>query len=122
MLSLEIGDEFLPVRHDRDDLSALGRDLLVRLRERVDVDAAVGTPMPAMEGYCHRSPPQELFELNHVPGVVGENEGRHRLAKLWRRIANAILAESFDQTVDRRGEIGLPLSGGIGERTQLLAQ
>ena len=55
--------------------------ILVRLRQRIDVDAAVGTPMPAMKRDRDRPLRQQLVEADQVPGVVRQDERRHRLAR-----------------------------------------
>ena len=70
-LRSQLGHEFLPVGHDADDLPALRGNLAMRLRQRIDIDAAVGTPMPAVEGHGHRSISQKLVETDEVSAIAG---------------------------------------------------
>ena len=55
-------------------------DLPFGLSERADVDAAVRTPMTAVEGDRYRPLRQQIFEGDETALVVGQKEGRHHIA------------------------------------------
>ena len=104
-LRFELGNEFLPVGHDGDDLASAGRQFPVRLHQRADVDAAIGTPMPAMEGDGNRSAVQKLIEADQLRGLVGEDEWGHRFADLRCRLAGTILTKPIYKPVHCGGKI-----------------
>jgi hypothetical protein len=68
----------------------------MRLCQRIDIDAAVGTPMTAVKGYGDWPFGQQLVEIDHVSRVIRQNERRYRLASLWRRIAGPISAKPLN--------------------------
>src|SRR5262249_5068612 len=103
-------------------LAALRRDLLVRFRQRINIDATIWTPMSAMKGHRYRPLRQELVEPDQVAGVVGQNERGHFLARPRRRITDAVLAKPLHQTTGCGGKVGPDLSCRRGEVPQLLAQ
>jgi hypothetical protein len=52
-------------------VAVLRRDLCLGAGERIDVDAAIGAPVTAMEGYCDRSFAQQILEANQAAPLVG---------------------------------------------------
>src|ERR1700730_8184773 len=65
--------------------------------------------MAAMEGHGNRSPVQQLVEADHLRGLVGQDEWRHRLSDLRRRLARAISAKPRYEPIHRGGKLR-PLS------------
>jgi hypothetical protein len=61
----------LAIGHDRGDLSALRRNLFLRLGESMRVDAAIRTPMSAMEGDCNGAGLEQLVEADELSVLVG---------------------------------------------------
>jgi hypothetical protein len=53
--------------------------------------------MAAMEGHGNRSPVQKLIEADHLSGIVGQDEWRHRFADLRRRLTSAILTQALNK-------------------------
>ncbi len=69
--------ELLAVRHDRDHAARRApRCAAVRLRQRVDADAALGTPVAAMEGHDGRTAlAASCFRLTSRPFSSGSTKG-----------------------------------------------
>ena len=75
-LPSELSHEFLPIGRDGDNLGA-GRQYLVRLHQCIDVDAAIGAPVPAVEDHGNGAPVEEFLQthllharaLSQVAGV-----------------------------------------------------
>ena len=122
MLCLELGGEMLLVRHDGGDLSALSRDLVLRLGESARVDAAIGAPISAMEGDGDRPLVEKPIEADEVACLVGQDEKRHGLAGLWRALADALLFQPRDKPIDGLLEMRAKAAYRVGESLQPLSQ
>jgi hypothetical protein len=94
----------------------------MRLRQRIDIDAAVGTPMPAVEGHGDRSIIQKLVEADEVSGIARQRERRHGLARLGGRFTRTVSAQMLHQSIHGRGEFRPLPSGSVGESAKLLTQ
>jgi hypothetical protein len=103
-VGLEFHRVLLPLRDDGDDLAAFGGDGLVRSRQGIDVDVAIGAPVPAMKGDGDRSRLQHLFKAYESVGFVRQEKRGHRVPLSRSGLASAVLAQSLDQPIDRRGE------------------
>ena len=105
----------LLVGHDGGDLPALRRDLVLRLGERARVDAAIGTPISAMEGDGDRPLAEKRVEADEVACFVRQDEERHRLAWLWRCLADALLFQPRHKLVDSLLEMRAKAPHRVGE-------
>ena len=112
----------LTVGHDGGDLPAFGRDLILRLGQSARVDPAVRAPMPAMERHRDGSILQQRVETDELAGFVRENEVRHPLARLRRVLADIVLPQAINQTIDRGLELRAELAHGLGEGLQTLGK
>src|SRR5262245_30068876 len=78
--------------------------------------------MAAVESHRKRSLLQQLAEGDHVSSIIRQDEGRHRLADVWRSCPGAMSAQSLHQPIDRCCEIRRSFSGGLCKFAQLLTQ
>ena len=115
-------EELLAIGHDRDDVAAFRRDLPMRLGERVDVDAAIGTPMTAVERHCHGARSQQLIEADHVPVFVRKIKGWHRVARVRRAFAGAVLPQPPHHPVDGGREFRASAARRLRKGQQLPAE
>ena len=78
--------------------------------------------MPAMER--HRDGPlfQQLVETDELAGFVRENEVRHLLAWLRRVLADIVLSQAINQTIDRSLELRAEPAHCLSERLQTLGK
>jgi hypothetical protein len=94
----------------------------MRLHQRIDVDAAIGTPMAAMKGHSNRSPVQELVEADHLRGFVGQKEWGHRLADLRCRLSCPILMKPRYESIHCSGKFRSTAPYRLSKGAKLLAQ
>ncbi len=66
--------------------------------------------MAAMKRHRDRTRCGQLLEADHPAGVVGQHEGRHRIARLRRLLAGTVLPQPLDQPVNGGREVGPPLA------------
>jgi len=121
-LGLQLGGEMLLIGHNGGDLAAFGDDLVLRLGERARVDAAIGAPVSAMEGDGDGPFVEKFVEADEVPGLVGQNEGRHGLTGHWCRLANALLLQPRNELVHGLLEMRSKVPHRIGESLEPLAE
>ena len=112
----------LAVGHDGRDLSAFGGDLVLRLGQSARVDAAIGAPMAAMERDGDGSFVQEAVEADQSAVRIRENEIRHLLAGLRRVLADLMLFQPRDETIDRGLKMRPQPPHRVGEGLQPLGQ
>ena len=118
----ELCCELLAVRHDCDDLSPVRHNFFLRLRQGRRVDAAIRAPMPAVEGDGHRALLQHIIEAYQLTGLVGQDEGRHRLTGPRRRLAHIMLLEPRHQLVHGALKCRVTRPHRIGEGLQPFRQ
>ena len=75
-----------------------------------------------MEGDGDRPLVEQRVEADEVPGFVGQDEERHRLARLGRGLAHALLFQSGDQPVHRLLKMRAKASHCVGKDLQPLSQ
>ena len=78
--------------------------------------------MPAMERHRDGSLLQQRVETDELAGFVRENEVRHPLARLRRVLADIVLPQAINQTIDRGLELRAELAHGLGEGLQTLGK
>ena len=78
--------------------------------------------MTAMEGDGDRPLVEQRVEADEVPGFVGQDEERHRLAGLGRGLAHALLFQSGDQPVHRLLKMRAKAAHRVGEGLQPLSR
>ena len=82
---LHLGGELLAVRHDRHHAARRApRCVACALRQRVDADAAIGTPVAAVERDDRGPLRQQILQADQPAVLVRQHERRHRLAGLRR--------------------------------------
>ena len=91
-------------------------DPVQRLDHRPHVQPAIGTPVAAIEHHGDRSLGEQRRQADQPAGLIGQHEGRHRLARPRRILAAAVFVDARHQPVDRFaiGRKELPPRGGIG--------
>jgi hypothetical protein len=78
-------------RRNGYDLGAERGDLGFSARERVHAQAAIGAPMPAVEGDDDRALLEKARQAHETPRLVAQEKRRHGLAGPGRRHADAII-------------------------------
>ena len=78
--------------------------------------------MPAMEGDRERPLLQKLLEPHQASGLIGQDKGRHLLARLRRGLAGFMLPKPRDQAVDCLLEMRSEPPHRIGKGLQALAK
>ena len=78
--------------------------------------------MTAVEGDRDWPMAQQLVEGDQVSGIVGQDEGRHRIIRSRDGLADTVLPNSLHQPIDRLGKAGRSLPGGVCKRPQLLTE
>src|SRR5262245_41112910 len=108
----------LAVGNNGCGLAAFRGDLVLALGKAPGVDPAVRAPMAAMESDGDGSLLQQPVEAHELTGLVGQNKIRHRLARLWRILADVVLPQPRHKVVDRDLKVGTKPSNRIGEGLQ----
>ena len=110
----------LPVGNDRNHLSARGLDSRLRLGEGSRVDAAIRTPVSAVNDNGQRTLRDHLRQGDDASPLVGEIEGRQRIADLGRAGPNlAPAADGRPAGRPRRQKPGRSFSGNRRRRRSL---
>src|SRR5690349_21477794 len=89
--------------------------LVVDTRESARVDAAVGTPMTAMKRDDNRSFAHEFRKSTEPPALIGQDEFRHRFARLRRILSKPGALQTRHHPVDDLGEFGTELAHVLGK-------
>ena len=76
-------------------------DAVHRLDHRPDVEPAVGAPVAAKEHHRHGALREQGLQADERPGLVRQQERRHRFAGTRRVLAAAIGMDASDQPIDR---------------------
>lgn len=102
---LQLGIELFDLRRDDNEFGVERSHRVVNLGQSRRGDAAIWTPMPAVEGDRDRASGGELAKRHEAPTLIRQKELGHRLARLRGFSTGARSPQSVDHARDDGGEL-----------------